>query len=90
MPKSHGAGKKISGANTQDARAHIPSFHRCSLNSPKEFFPISIPITVNHYHVQAICLRITINLKITLSGHEETRNSTGNFSVKCLFFFLIY
>lgn len=45
------------------------------------FCPIGVPITINHCHVQAICLRITINLRITLSGHQESRNSAKNFDL---------
>lgn len=51
------------------------------------FCPIGVPITINHCHVQAICLRITINLRITLSGHQESRNSAKNCDLNPLLFF---
>lgn len=85
VPKSPSCGEEISRANTWDAAEHIPEFHRCSFKSLKGFFPpISTAITINRYGVQARRLHITINLKGSLSGHQESQNSARGSNQKCL------
>lgn len=85
-PKPDCCGRKFSGASSWDAGACNPKVHSCSLNSVKGAFPHRCSNYINRYHMQAVCLRSTINLRITLSGHQESRNSAKNCDLNLFFF----
>lgn len=86
MPKSHSCGKEnLLGKYSGCSCMRSVSSQVLIKYSKRFFFPITIPITINHYHVKTICLHTTINLKITLSGYQESRNSAGNFDLKLLY-----